>query len=79
MLVKDLAELIKGMNQDAEVVVRDHSCDDDNEVGNAYTIMEAQEGFFDEEVNSFVSVEEVDPDEEQVFGVESVAITFERL
>jgi hypothetical protein len=79
MLVKELVEILKGLPQDTELVVRNHANDEDDTVGNAYEIVEVQEGYFDGETGNFFSVEEVDTDEDEVFGTEAVAITFESL
>lgn len=79
MLVKELVEILKGLPQETEVVIRDHTNDENDTVGNAYEVMDAQEGYYDGGTSNFFSVDEVDVNEDEVFGTEAVAITFERL
>lgn len=79
MTVRELVQALADVNQDAEIVVRDHSLDESNTEGNGYVTLDVQEGFFDHEVGSFVSVDEIDSNEKEIFGSDAVAVCIERL
>jgi hypothetical protein len=79
MTVKELTQLLSSCNPDADVVIRDHSLDESNTEGNGYVALDIQEGFFDAETGSFNSADEIDSNDNEVFGSDSVAICMERL
>lgn len=79
MKVKELIELLKNVDQDAEIVLHDYSMDSDDTHANAYVAVDVEEGFFDGEVGQFININDIDSDEEEVFGEDAVAISFEAL
>jgi hypothetical protein len=79
MTVKDLIILLNSCNPDSDVVVRDHSLDESNTEGNGYVALDIQEGFFDSGTASFNSADEIDSNDNEVFGSDAVAVCIERL
>jgi len=78
MIVKDLIEALKTYDQNAVVVVNDIGVDDETE-SNAFEAVDVVEGFHDGETGNFYDINTVNPDEEEVFGENAVAIMFERV
>lgn len=78
MIVKDLIEALKTYDQNAIVVLNDIGVDDETEP-NAYEAVDTVEGFYDGETSNFYDINTVNPDEEEVFGDNAVAIMFERV
>lgn len=79
MTVRDLMIILESYNENADVIVRNHALDESNTQGNAYPVLDVQEGFFDPEIGSFVSSDEVDANDNEIFGADAVSICIETL
>lgn len=77
MTVKELMDNLSAFPSDTEVVLKDITIEDEERVF-AYRALDlVEKGFYDDTVGYFIAESEVEPGDENAWGIEAIAINFE--